>query len=60
MELCFTREQEGHVVGWQAGRGPQGQHVLDTLFIKLDQPAKTVKIDGLPENVLLITRHSKM
>ena len=31
----------------------------DTLFIKLDKPAKTVKIDGLPENVVPITRGSK-
>src|ERR1700726_189245 len=58
-ELCITKGQEGHVVGWQAGRGIHGQHVLDTLFIKLDKPAKTVKIDGLPENVVPITRGSK-
>src|SRR6267154_144103 len=59
MELCITKGQEGHVVGWQAGRGIYGQLVLDTLFIKLDKPAKTVKIDGLPENVIPITRGSK-
>src|SRR6202167_2696649 len=58
-ELCITKGQEGHVVGWQAGRGIHGQHVLDTLFINLDKPAKTVKIDGLPENVVPITRGSK-
>src|ERR1700723_3482107 len=58
-ELCITKGQEGHVVGWQAGRGIHGQRVLDTLFIKLDRPAKTVKIDGLPENVVPITRGSK-
>jgi hypothetical protein len=32
---------------------------VNTLFIKLDKPAKTVKIDGLPENVVCITRGSK-
>src|ERR1700692_3500762 len=58
-ELCITKGQEGHVVGWQAGRGIHGQLVLDTLFIKLDKPAKIVKIDGLPENVVPITRGSK-
>ena len=58
-ELCITKGQEGHVVGWQASKGLHGQHVLDTLFIKLDQPAKTVEIDGLPENVVPITRGSK-
>src|ERR1700676_4792462 len=30
-----------------------------TFFIKLDKPAKIVKIDGLPENVVPITRGSK-
>src|ERR1700683_478597 len=58
-ELCITKGQEGHVVGWQAGRGIHGQHVLDTLFVKLDKPAKVVKIDGLPENVVPITKGSK-
>src|ERR1700727_577246 len=58
-ELCITKGQEGHVVGWQAGRGIHGQRVLNTLFIKLDKPAKIVKIDGLPENVVPITRGSK-
>src|ERR1700683_2627242 len=58
-ELCITKGQEGHVVGWQAGRGIHGQRVLDKLFIKLDKPAKLVKIDGLPENVVPITRGSK-
>ena len=41
-ELCITKGQEGHVVGWQEGIGPHGKQVLDTLFIKLDKPAKTV------------------
>jgi hypothetical protein len=50
-ELCITKGQ--------ASKGPHGQDVLNTLFIKLDQPAKTVNIDGLPENVVPITRGSK-
>ena len=58
-EPCITKGQEGHVVGSQAGRGIHGQHVSDTFFIKLDKPAKIVKIDGLPENVVPITRGSK-
>ena len=58
-ELCITKGQEGHVVGWQAGKGPHGKNILDTLFIKLDQPAKTVNIDNLPENMVPITRGSK-
>jgi hypothetical protein len=58
-ELCITKRQKGHVVGWQAGRGIHDQLVLDVLFVKLVKPAKTVKIDGLPENVVPITRGSK-
>jgi len=58
-ELCITKGQEGHVVEWQAGIGIHGKNVLNTLFIKLDNPAKIVKIDGLPENVVPITRGSK-
>jgi hypothetical protein len=38
--------------------GPEGRPVLETLFVKLNNPPKTVKIDGLPENVVPITRHS--
>src|SRR6202044_2070659 len=55
-ELCITKGQEGHVVGWQAGRGIHGQCLLNTCFIKLDKPANIIKIDGLPENVVPITR----
>jgi hypothetical protein len=58
-ELCITKRQEGHVVGWQAGICLHGKNVLNTLFIKLDKPAKIVKINGLPENVVPITRGSK-
>ena len=57
--LCITKGQEGHVVGWQAGIGLHGKNVLNTLFIKLDELAKIVNIDGLPENVVPITRGSK-
>jgi len=58
-ELCITKGQEGHVVGWQSAIGPKGQIVLDTLFIKLDCPAKIIKLEGLPENVVPLTRLPK-
>jgi hypothetical protein len=57
-ELCITKGQEGHVVGWQAAIGPQGQKILDTLFVKLDNPAKSLQLEGLPENVVPLTRLS--
>jgi hypothetical protein len=58
-ELCITKGQEGYVVGWQSSDGPYQSKILDTLFVKLDEPAKTVNLDGLPENVVPLTRMSK-
>jgi hypothetical protein len=57
-ELCITKGQEGHVVGWQAAVGPQEQNILDTLFVKLDKPAKPIQLEGLPENVVPLTKLS--
>ncbi|KIJ89550.1 hypothetical protein K443DRAFT_117838, partial [Laccaria amethystina LaAM-08-1] len=58
-ELCITKGQEGHVVGWDAKLGPHGQNILETLFVKLDRPAKTIKIEGLPENVVPLVKNSR-
>ncbi|EDR04280.1 uncharacterized protein LACBIDRAFT_330779 [Laccaria bicolor S238N-H82] len=57
-ELCITKGQEGHVVGWDAKLGLSGQRILETLFVKLDRPAKTIKIEGLPENVVPLVKNS--
>jgi hypothetical protein len=57
-ECCITKGAEATVVSWQSEMGPEGRPVLETLFVKLNNPPKTVKIDGLPENVVPITRHS--
>ncbi|KDR64882.1 hypothetical protein GALMADRAFT_34264, partial [Galerina marginata CBS 339.88] len=58
-ELCITRGQEAHVVGWQASKGAENHLVLDVLFVKLDSPAKTIQLKGLPQNVVPLTRSSK-
>src|SRR5277367_6508734 len=58
-ELCITKGQEGHVAGWQSAKGPNCQLILDTLFVKLDHPAKTIQLEGLPENIVPLTRSSK-
>ena len=55
-ELCITKEQEGHIVGWKSGTGPRGQLVLETLYVKLDRPAKYINIEGLPENVVPVVK----
>lgn len=57
-ECCMTKGTEATVVSWQLGRGPEGQLVLDTLFVRLTNPPKTVKIDGLPDNIVPLTRHT--
>jgi len=58
-ELCITNGQEGFVAGWQSMKGPHGKHVLDTLFVKLDNPPQPVQIPGLPENVVPIVKSTK-
>jgi hypothetical protein len=58
-ELCITKGQEAYVVGWKYSYGPYQTKILDILFVKLDQPAKTVNLDGLPVNVVPLTRMSK-
>ena len=55
-ELCITKGQEATVVGWDAITGPFGQQVLENLFLKLDNPPQTIKIEGLPENVIPMSR----
>ena len=37
----------------------RGQSVLDTLFVKLDHPAKDIHIEGLPENVVPLMKIKK-
>jgi hypothetical protein len=58
-ELCMTKGQEGHVVGWHSSKGQYDTDILDVLFVKLDRPAKTIKLEGLPENVVPLTRATK-
>ena len=57
-ELCITKGQEGTVAGWESIKGPEGVDVLDTLFIKLTNPAKDVSLPGLPLNVIPMVRTS--
>jgi len=58
-ELCITKGQEGLVAGWQAIKGPHGKHVLDTLFVELENPPQLVQIPGLPDNVVPIVKSTK-
>ncbi|KAJ7450565.1 hypothetical protein FB451DRAFT_1052180, partial [Mycena latifolia] len=58
-ELCVTKGQEGRVVGWQEAIGNSGQRILDTLFIELINPAKSVQIEDLPPNVIALNKATK-
>jgi hypothetical protein len=58
-ELCITKGQEGFVVGWQSTKGPHNKRILDTLFVKLDNPPQDIKIPGLPDNVVPIVKNTK-
>jgi hypothetical protein len=58
-ELCMTKGQEVFIAGWTSHNGVHGKEVLDTLFVKLEKPAKSVNIDGLPENVVPIAKSVK-
>ena len=58
-ELCITKGQEGTVATWNSFISPHGKLVLDTLFVKLINPPHAVKFDGLPENVVPISKMSQ-
>ncbi|KAF9033548.1 hypothetical protein BJ165DRAFT_1357087, partial [Panaeolus papilionaceus] len=56
-ELCMTRGQEAHVVGWTALSIPgyPDHKRLDVLFVQLLNPPSKVQIAQLPINVVPLT-----
>ena len=58
-ELCITKGQEAFVAGWQSKTGPHGKRVLDTLFVKMDNPPTDVQVDGLPKNIVPLVMAAK-
>jgi hypothetical protein len=57
-ELCITKGQEGTVAGWDSKSGPYNKEILETLFVKLTDPPKPIHLDGLPLNIIPITKIS--
>ncbi|PPQ72163.1 hypothetical protein CVT24_002414 [Panaeolus cyanescens] len=57
-ELCITRGQEATVLGWTSSPVPgyRDLRTLDVLYVKLKDPPKTVRIPGLPDNVVPLGR----
>ncbi|KAJ6472416.1 hypothetical protein C8R45DRAFT_835835 [Mycena sanguinolenta] len=54
-ELCITKGQEGRVVGWHASTGSRKRRILDSLFVELIDPPRTIVVPGLPINVVVLT-----
>jgi hypothetical protein len=42
--------------GWTSSNGSHGEHIFDTLFVKLKNPPQNISIPGLPENVVPIAK----
>ena len=57
-EMCITKGQEAIVHAWDSHKTAEGRDVLDTLFVQLTNPPTPVKLDGLPLNVIPLTRTS--
>jgi hypothetical protein len=57
-EMCITKGQEAIVYAWDSHKTAEGKDVLDTLFVELNNPPTPVKLDGLPLNVIPLTRTS--
>jgi hypothetical protein len=57
-EMCITKGQEAFVYGWRSHKLADGKDVLDTLFVELANPPSPVKMEGLPLNVVPLTRTS--
>ena len=57
-EMCITKGQEAIVYAWNSHKGWNDKDVLDTLFVQLVNPTTPVNLDGLPLNVVPLTRTS--
>ena len=57
-EMGITKGQEAIVHAWDSHKIADGRDVLDTLFVELSNPPFPVKLDGLPLNVIPLTRTS--
>ncbi|EPQ50473.1 hypothetical protein GLOTRDRAFT_50522, partial [Gloeophyllum trabeum ATCC 11539] len=56
-ECCITNGAEAKVVSWHFDSS-SGKPVLDTLFVELVNPPRTIQLDGLPKNVVPLTKHT--
>ncbi|KAJ6449212.1 hypothetical protein C8R45DRAFT_1057317 [Mycena sanguinolenta] len=54
-ELCITKGQEARVVGWHSSIGTHKKPILESLFVELIDPPRTIAVPGLPVNVVVLT-----
>jgi hypothetical protein len=51
-ELCMTKGQEATAYDWEYSKGQEETKYLETLFLKLINPAQPVQLPDLPLNVV--------
>ncbi|TFK50556.1 hypothetical protein OE88DRAFT_1631068, partial [Heliocybe sulcata] len=56
-ECCITNGAEAKIVSWHSHQEDRVA-VLDTLFVELINPPRNIQLDGLPPNVVPLTRNS--
>ncbi|KAL4263449.1 ATP-dependent DNA helicase [Pleurotus pulmonarius] len=57
-ELCMTKGQDAVMVDWDFSISDNGVHALDTLYVRLQDPPREVRIAGLPTNVVPLVRRT--
>lgn len=58
-EMCATNGAEGIIVGYHTRVGLHGRKAIDTIFVQLVNPPKTIQIGTLPSNVVPVNPFTK-
>ena len=59
MWCVTTNGAEGEIVGWTSRPISENQFALHTLFVKLTAAPTSIKLPGLPENVVPLSHQTK-
>ena len=60
-ECCVTNGAEAIVVGWKCKPlDDTGKRILETVFVELISPPKSIQLEGLPLNVVPISKIASM
>ena len=55
-ECCITNEASAIVYDWDSTKLPNRKQVLNTLFVQLINPSRNIHLEGLPLNVIPLSR----